>query len=176
MVLSVGSLTPLKGFDFLIEALALIPKGERPPLSIASNFQNPPERDYLLGLAQDKGVVLHLLGNVSEEKLVELYNQAMVTVYAPYHEPFGFVSLESMACATPVAAVCEGGIQEAVIHEKTGLLTRREPAEFAQAVSRLLANPEWAQELGAEGRRHVLQNWTWERAIATLEGQLAGVL
>jgi glycosyltransferase involved in cell wall biosynthesis len=176
MALSVGSLTPLKGFDFLIEALAALPERERPPLAIASNFQNPPERDYLLGLAQGKGVVLHLLGNVSEEKLLELYNQAMVTVYAPYHEPFGFVSLESMACATPVVAVREGGIQEAVIHEKTGLLTRRDPAEFAQAVSRLLANPELSQELGAEGRRHVLQNWTWERAITTLEGQLAAVL
>ena len=176
MVLSVGSLTPLKGFDFLINALALIPESERPPLAIVSNFQNPPERDYLMSLAQEKGVVLNLMRNVSEEKLVELYNQAMLTVYAPHHEPFGFVSIESMACATPVVAVREGGIQETVIHEKTGLLVHRNPQEFSEAISRLLSDIDLARQLGSEGRRHVLHNWTWDRSVTTLEGHFASLL
>ena len=47
MVLSVGSLTPLKGFDFLVRAMAAYPAGNRPELVIASNFQNPPEREVL---------------------------------------------------------------------------------------------------------------------------------
>jgi glycosyltransferase involved in cell wall biosynthesis len=176
MVLSVGSLTPLKGFDFLINALALIPESERPPLAIVSNFQNPPERDFLMSLAQEKGVVLNLMRNVSEEKLVELYNQAMLTVYAPHHEPFGFVSIESMACATPVVAVREGGIQETVIHEKTGLLVHRNPQEFSEAISRLLSDIDLARQLGSEGRRHVLHNWTWDRSVTTLEGHFASLL
>lgn len=175
MVLSVGSLTPLKGFDFLIEAIACMPNHERPPLVIASNFQNPPEREYLSKLAAEKGVVLNLMGNVSEEKLVELYNQALITVYAPLHEPFGFVSIESMACETPVVGVHEGGIQETVIHGQNGLLVERNPIEFAKAVSQLLADPDLARQLGVEGRRHVLQNWTWDRSILTLEDQFASL-
>ncbi len=93
-VLSVGSLTPLKNFDFLIQAIARIPKMQRPALWIASNFQNPPERRFLEAMAAELNVQLKLLGNISDDELVQLYNQAAVTVYAPIREPFGLVPLE----------------------------------------------------------------------------------
>ncbi len=171
-VLSVGSLTPLKGFDFLIEALAELPAGQRPPLVIASNFQNPPERAYLEQLAAQKAVAVQLLGNVDDARLVELYNQALVTLYAPVREPFGLAPLESMACATPVVAVQEGGIPETVLPEQTGLLVPRDPQQFAAAVQRLLANPELAAAYGQAGRQQVLLHWTWEQAAQTIEEHL----
>ena len=172
-VLSVGSLTPLKGFDFLIQSLAEIPPRERPALVIASNFQNPPEKAYLQGLAQEKSVDLRLLGNVNEESLVELYNQAFLTAYAPIREPLGFVSLESMACETPVVAVREGGIPETVLHNRTGLVVERDPKEFAQALCSLLANPAKARQLGKAGRAFVLDQWTWDHSVVDLEGHFS---
>jgi glycosyltransferase involved in cell wall biosynthesis len=172
MLLSVGSLTPLKGFDFLIQAVSRIPKGQRPPLVIASNFQNPPERKYLIELADDLNVDIELLQYVPDNQLVELYNQAKLTLYAPIREPFGLVPLESLACSTPVVAVREGGIQETVENGRTGLLVERDPDQFAEAVMRLLLNPILASEYGRQGREHVLANWTWERAVSTLEGYL----
>lgn len=171
-VLSVGSLTPLKGFDWLIRAIARIPLVRRPPLVIVSNFQNPPERAYLEQLAQASGVDLRLLANVSDERLVELYNQAALTAYAPHAEPFGLVPLESMACATPVVAVREGGVAESVVHEETGLLTERDPQQIAAAIERLLDDTTLAERYGRNGRAHVLQHWTWEQAAATLEHHL----
>jgi glycosyltransferase involved in cell wall biosynthesis len=169
MILSVGSLTPLKGFDFLIQSIAHIPKEERPPLVIASNFQMPEEKSYLEGMAAGLGVELILFNNVSDEVLVNLYNSARLTVYSPIREPFGLVTLESMACGTPVVTVREGGVQEAVIHEQTGLIVERDPAQFAEAVRRLLSQPELCLAYGRNGREHVLQNWTWDRAIEGLE-------
>jgi len=173
MVLSVGSLTPLKGFDFLIVSLAEIPESERPPLVIASNFQNPAEKAYLEALAGQKKVAVRLIGNVSEERLVELYNQARLTVYAPVREPFGFVSLESMACGTPVIAVREGGIQETVLHEQTGILVDRDPQLFAEAICTLFADPSKARHFGKMGQEHVTRRWTWERSVDILEGYLS---
>lgn len=172
-VFSVGSLTPLKGFDFLIEALAVLPANERPDLVIASNFSNPQEKSYLQALAGDKSVALHLLENVSDARLVELYNQAAMTLYAPVREPFGFVSLETMACETPVIAVREGGIQETVVHQQTGLLVEREREKFAGAISHLLKDAEKADCFGKAGRAHVLRNWTWERSVDELEKLLS---
>lgn len=171
-VLSVGSLTPLKGFDFLIRALAELPAGTRPALVIASNFQNPPERQYLMQLAADLNVNVELRGNVSEGQLVELYNRALVTLYAPVREPFGLVPLESMACRTPVVTVNEGGIQETVRHEETGLLTERAPTQFASAIARLLDDPAMAQAYGRNGLEDVRRNWTWSTAVSTLERHL----
>jgi glycosyltransferase involved in cell wall biosynthesis len=77
-----------------------------------------------------------------------------------------------MACGTPVVAVREGGVQEAVLHEQTGIMVERDPVQFADAIGDLLANPDKAASYGQKGREHVQQNWTWDRAIETLEMHL----
>jgi glycosyltransferase involved in cell wall biosynthesis len=172
-VLSVGSLTPLKGFDFLIEALARCAPDQRPRLVIVSNFANAPERAFLTDLARARGVDLELIGHASEDDLVRLYNEARAVVYAPVREPFGLVPLEAMACGTPIVAVDEGGIPESVIDGRTGLLTDRDPGRFAAAIERLLADSGFAAQCGADGRAHVSNAWTWERAAVRLEAHLA---
>jgi glycosyltransferase involved in cell wall biosynthesis len=174
-VLSVGSLTPLKGYDFLIAAVGLIPAGQRPPLVIVSNFENEPERTYVEMLANQAGVDLRLLNQVDDKRLVELYNQAAVVAYAAVREPFGLVPLEAMACGTPVVAVREGGVQETVVHEETGLLVEREPAAFAAALAGLLAKPQLAERYGRRGREQVFRRWTWDEAARRAEEHLLAV-
>jgi glycosyltransferase involved in cell wall biosynthesis len=171
-VLSVGALTPLKGFEFLVRAFAQMDTAYRPPLVLTSNYTEPGELEYLRELAARLGVTVTFHGQVTDEELVQLYNQARLTVYAPIMEPFGFVLIESMACGTPVIGVAEGGARESVIQEQTGLLVERDPAAFAEATQRLLANSALAEEYGRNGRKHVLQNWTWEKTTAKLECQL----
>ncbi len=175
-VLSVGSLTPLKGFDFLVRALAELPAAARPRLVIASNFQNPPERDYIHALAGELGVRVELLAGISDDELVDLYRHAALVVYAPIREPFGLVPLEAMACATPVVSVREGGTGESIVDGETGFLVERDPARFAAAVQQLLADPARAAEMGQAGRALVLRRWSWECAAETLEQHLAACL
>jgi len=173
VILSVGSLTRLKGFDFLIEAMARYPAETRPALIIASNFDAPMERAYLQQLARSRSVEVSFLGNVSDEDLVRLYNEARVIAYAPVREPFGLVPLEAMACGTPIVAVAEGGIPESVVHGDTGLLTERDPAAFAAELERLFSDPVLAQEYGDRGRAHVSHAWTWELAVSRVEKHLS---
>lgn len=168
-VVSVGSLTPLKGFDFLIRSLALIPADIRPPLWIVSNFTNPPERVFLSGLAQSLGVELKLFGGISDQQLVELYNQALMTVYAPVREPFGLVAIESMACGTPVIGVNDGGLTETILDGQVGRLVARDEAVFAQAVEQLLRDDNLRDQYGIQARSQVLQQWTWDAALERLK-------
>lgn len=84
--------------------------------------------------------------NLKTDQLVLEYNKAQICVYAPVLEPLGLVPLESMACGTPVVGVREGGVLESIVHEQTGLLTERDPAQFAGAVQHLLSNPALALE------------------------------
>jgi glycosyltransferase involved in cell wall biosynthesis len=175
-LLSVGSLTPHKGFDFLIRALGKLPEGGRPRLRIVCNFQNPDERAYLEQLARDEGVRLAIQVGVEDRDLVEVYNKAAFTVYAPIGEPFGLVPLESMACATPVVAVREGGIPETVVHGHVGLLADRREGPFSEAVQELLSDPGRAEEYGRNARTYVVQEWSWDRAVASLEGHFASCL
>jgi glycosyltransferase involved in cell wall biosynthesis len=174
VVLSVGSLTRLKGFDFLIEAMARYPSGNRPALLITSNFEAPMERSYLEQLARERQVSVSFAGSVSDDDLVRLYNEATVVAYAPVREPFGLVPLEAMACATPVVAVAEGGIPESVVDGETGLLSDRVPERFAAALARLIEDPSLARRYGDRGREIATTLWTWEQAVTRLEGHLAG--
>jgi glycosyltransferase involved in cell wall biosynthesis len=171
-ILSVGSLTPLKGYDFLLEAISNIPKHTRPELRIVSNFQNHEEIDHINKLATQFDVTLIFDHNISDSSLAKLYNQASITVYAPIREPFGLVPLESMASGTPVVAVREGGMQETILDGETGFLVERDPVAFADAIQKLLDDPALAKRMGERGRQHVLENWTWDQATARLEGYL----
>jgi glycosyltransferase involved in cell wall biosynthesis len=171
-VVSVGAVTPHKGYDFLIESLALLPSGVRPPLVVIANQVNQDEQQYLEALAKDQSVRVKFRSFIPDAELVELYNRACATLYAPVLEPFGFAPLESMACRTPVVGVAEGGVRETIRHRETGLLVDRRPSLFAQAVRELLEQPAYAEELGRIGRLGVQEGWSWDASVARLESQL----
>ena len=171
-VLSVGALRPNKGFDFLIEALAHISPERRPPLRLVGNADDRLERDYLTNLANDLDVDLTIETNVTQEILALRYHQAALVVYAPVSEPLGFVPLEAAACGTAVVAVAEGGVLETIVPDSTGLLTRRNPAEFAAAVETLLGSAARREQLGRQGRDWVTRTWTWDRTVDGVEAAL----
>ena len=167
-VLSVGAIRRHKGYRFLVESIGHIDHEMRPALHLIGNMENHGERDFLMALADDNDVQLHIEVGVDQNTLIQRYNEALLVVYAPYNEPFGLVPLEAMACGIPVVGVCEGGIKETVIHEKTGLLISRNVQQFGAAVQYLLENPDMIDIYGNNGRKHVLDNWTWETSIHTL--------
>ena len=175
-VFSVGSLTPLKGYDFIISSLATIPKEIRPSLVIACNFENPPEKEFLINLAGKAGVNLTIKSGISDLELMELYNRALLTVYAPVREPFGLVAVESMACGTPVVGVREGGLIETIQHNQTGILTERDEKEFGTAVQELLMNSNKLSQFEKAGREAVLENWTWKISAETINNHFLSLV
>ncbi len=169
-VLSVGSLTPAKRHEFVVDSVAMIPERERPYVRVVGNY---PSSD-LAGLrtwinnfrafAIDRSVRVDILADISEEALREEYQSAGVVALAPALEPFGLVALEAMASGSPIVAVAEGGLRESIIDGKTGILTDRDRSEFAQGIRSLLTDRARAELLGRNGRQHVESQWTWKRS------------
>lgn len=172
-VLSVGALTPLKGFDFIIESVATFPTSARSTVVIISNYQEPEELSYLKELAQGLGVRVEFLAGIPDAELVDWYAKAGCVAYAPIREPLGLIPLEAMAAGAPVVGIEEGGVKETVIPGVTGLLAPRSPAAFGQALSEVIDQPADAQRLGDSARQYVLENWTWPKRIGQLETCLA---
>lgn len=169
MILSVGTVSPIKGYDLLIDGIAKIPAPKRPPLVIISNFTYPFEEIYLKQLAEQRQVSLQIRSLIrDEEELVGWYSRCQLTGYTPVLEPLGLVPLESMACETPVVGVREGGVRETVIDGVTGRLVDRDPDAVAEALSDLLSHPGLASEMGRNGRSWVQEQWTWDRTLARL--------
>jgi glycosyltransferase involved in cell wall biosynthesis len=76
---------------------------------------------------------IDVVGKVSDQELGELYSNALYTLFAFSHEPFGYIPVESMACGTPVLTYNRQGPAETVVNLKTGWLgdTDRQLFELA---------------------------------------------
>jgi glycosyltransferase involved in cell wall biosynthesis len=91
--------------------------------------------------------------------LLELYARAACFALAPAVQSDGDrdgvpnVILEAMACGIPTVATAISGIPEVIRDGRTGVLVSAgDPAGLADALRRLLAEPERARELGDAGR------------------------
>jgi len=77
---------------------------------------------------------INFVGTVTEKELVRLYSNALYTLFAFRHEPFGYVPIESMACATPVLTYNLEGPFETVVNGKTGWLMNSDHELFTHAI------------------------------------------
>lgn len=90
-----------------------------------------------------------------------MYSAADVTVVPSYHESFGLVAVESLACGTPVVATRAGGLTTIVRHGETGYLIPRCPGFFAATLDGLLQQPDLLASMRQAARPSVLHfSWT----------------
>jgi glycosyltransferase involved in cell wall biosynthesis len=165
-VLSVGALDPVKGHEFVIDALATL-AAPRPSLTVIGDrgLHGP----VLEARARARGVQLEILRAVPFELVLERYQRAAVVACAAHAEPFGLSPLEAMATETPVVAVAEGGYRETVEDGVTGLLTDRDTRAFAAALVSVIDDADLAATLAAAGRTAALTRWSWQRTAEGFE-------
>ncbi|KAL7514110.1 hypothetical protein ACHAXN_011337 [Cyclotella atomus] len=105
--------------------------------------------------------------SVSNEKRSQLLKSASVWCYTPHREHFGIVPLEAMDAAVPVVAIRSGGPMETIVDGATGYLVDYVPIEgedarnnltvraFADAIAKVMLDPENARLMGQSGRERV---------------------
>lgn len=170
-VVSVGALQVAKGHGFVIDALATISPERRPRLVVIGDRGD--DGPGLRARARAVGVELDVRVNVAVDDLVRAYNESSLLACGQVREPFGLITLEAMACATPVVAVAEGGFLESLEDGVTGVLVRREATAFGAAVAGLLDDEARARRMGEAGRADVLARWRWSRTVDELDGMLS---
>ena len=74
-------------------------------------------------------------GEVTDSELIDLYSNALFTMFPFTNEPFGYVPLESMACGTPVLTYKKQGPAETVIDGRTGWLVKTQNEIVKRALS-----------------------------------------
>ncbi len=163
-VLFVGRPTAQKGMEYLIDAADDI------PVQVVLEAVGADTKDYenrMMQKVEGKKNIVWIHENLGDVKNVELYSSARVFICPSVYEPFGIINLEAMACETPVVATAVGGIPEVVVPEETGILV--DPADsgqIAEAVNRLLKNPELADRMGKKGRQRVEEKFSWDSIAA----------
>ena len=173
-MLTVGGLSPHKGVDTTLRALAGL-KDRLPDLhyAIAGSGRHA---EALASLADAHGVAdrVRFLPEVSDAELAALYNAVDLYVGVSRRdgravEGFGIALAEASACALPVIAGRSGGIPEMITDGETGLLVDPERTEpLAQAIERILGDDALARRLGATARSAIERYYNWDRAATDL--------
>lgn len=175
-LLNIGRLAPVKGQGVLIEAVALL--AQRGVDAHATIVGPGTEEDALRVLAREAGVEdrIELTGPVGQDDIQALYERADVFCSPSFAEGLPLVLIEAMAKGVPVIATTIMGIPELVEHERTGLLLAPgRPDLLADAVERLVAEPELAARLAVAGREKVVADFDRRRTSDELLALFAGV-
>ncbi len=173
LVVGVGRLHRQKGFDLLVEALALWPEmATRPVLALVGAG---PEEARLKRLAMRRGVEGSLRFVGAMDSAAEALADADVVTIPSRWEGMPNVAMEAMALGRPVVATRVGALPE-LLGEAGVLVPPGDPGAMATAIATLLANPERARSLG-EAARARIRDYSPARMVdahAALYGRLLG--
>ncbi len=154
LVLFAGQVIERKGVKELLDAWKKIDseKYQAQLLLIGDDIQNDGAyREQMQTYASSEGIHATFMG--FQRNVPEWLQAADIAVVPSREEPLGNATLEAMATGLPVIGTLTGGIPEMIETEKTGLLVRvNDPDGLANAMQRLLENPDLAQKLGQAGR------------------------
>ncbi len=172
-ILFVGRFDTIKGGDTVIEAFNEIAsrdagarllfvgpdKGMRTQTGDLRHLE-----EYAAGILSEQARErFQYLGLLPPHKVSELRRTAAVTVVASRYENFPTVVLEAMSVGSPLVATRVGGVPEMLSHEENALLVPPDhPSQMADAVVRLLRNPDLANRLGRKAREDQLANCSAE--------------
>jgi glycosyltransferase involved in cell wall biosynthesis len=150
-----------KGHRELFTAMAeLRPQYPLHALIVGGGRREPEVRK----LAADLGLgeVVHFLGN--RRDIPDLLHALDIFVLPSHSEGVSLALLEAMAAGLPVIVTEVGGLPEVVTDGENGLLIPVGDAEaLARALRRLLAEPNWARQLGENARRRVRDHFSLDR-------------
>ncbi|MFB7913169.1 glycosyltransferase family 4 protein [Streptomyces sp. NPDC056061] len=157
---------PLKGLVHLVEALAKLRTGnERVHLVVVGKRaeDGPVAQAIERHGLQD---AVEFVKGVSDAELVDLVRSAQIACVPSLYEGFSLPAAEAMATGTPLVATTGGAIPEVAGPDGETCLAvpPADAGALADALGRLLGDPELRTRLGAAGRARVLARFTWKQA------------
>jgi glycogen(starch) synthase len=170
MILFLGRLVGVKGVDKLIMAMPhVLLKFPQAKLVIVGVGDL---QEYLTNLVRTmrlEDYVSFRFDFISEEERILHYAACDIAVFPSLYEPFGIVALEAMSMECPVVVGATGvsGMREIVIcrgEEQCGYhIDPNNPSDIAWGITSALESPEKRRWLGKNGRKRVLNEFTWSR-------------
>jgi phosphatidyl-myo-inositol dimannoside synthase len=169
-LLTLARLHPRKGQDLTARALGLLPDEFKKRVHYEIVGGGPQDyRRVVERACAEAGISYAIRDAVAPDQLTATYSECdafvMTSVRLPDSvEGFGLSYLEASIHGKPIVAFRSGGVEEAVLDGQTGLLVDEgDLPGVADAVVRLMRDPELRRQLGRRGREYAL-SVTWDTA------------
>jgi glycosyltransferase involved in cell wall biosynthesis len=183
VILNIGMVGGRKGTRTLVEAFALGRAEGLIPADVELcivGCQLPSEhleaRDLVRRIYQpDLRGHVRAVHSVKPGVLRSYYREADVYAHASIFDCMPIALLTAMAHGLPIVATDVDGCKEAIEHETSGLLVQHgKPRQMAEALGRLLAEPDRARALGTAARARFIEHFSAEATFGPLYDTLTG--
>jgi colanic acid/amylovoran biosynthesis glycosyltransferase len=168
-VLCVGRLAPAKAQEVLVAAIdRLVRQGRSVHLRLVGDG---PNRSRLESRIATRSLQRHvsLEGSCNYERVLALYQQADLFALASFAEGVPVVLMEAMAMGIPCVATWITGIPELIRHGVDGwLVPPADEEQLANAIARMMDDPELRRNLGRAGRERVKEKYELKQNVARL--------
>jgi glycosyltransferase involved in cell wall biosynthesis len=164
-----------KGVRYLLEAALRVL--EAVPAATFLVAGDGPLRAELEAQSQAAGLGERVWFLGTRDDAVELFSVFDVFVLPSVIEGMSNALLEAMARGVPVVATQVGGNSEVVVDGETGFLVpAADPDRMATAITKLLQAPELAHEMGAAGKRRIVEHYGIDVMVRRIEALYEGLL
>jgi glycogen(starch) synthase len=177
LVLALGTLALDKGTVHLVRAAQILWDEERPLTLVLIGSMEKAVQEALVELPEAHSRKWLHLGQVSEQEKWDALDAADVVALPSRTESYGIVFLEAWARGKPVIGARTGAIEEVIDDSDNGLLVQfGDVHALADALGRLLDDPELASGLGQRGREKVQSEFTWDEQYGLLRSVVDQVM
>ncbi len=171
IIISVGRFDEGKGFPRLLKAMVKV--SEQIPNAVLLLVGDGPKKQYILELIKKFNLenVVRYIGALPNIDLPIYYQISDLFVLLSHkdenhEEGWGMVFLEAGVCGLPVVAGNVGGVSEAVIDNKTGVLVDSNfEINTANAIINLLLNDALRLEMGGYSRERILKEFAYDNLL-----------
>jgi glycosyltransferase involved in cell wall biosynthesis len=154
--------TPLKGLNFLLEAVAQIRQKQPVKLTVIGQ---PKKNGIIENLVVKLGVgdIVHFTGRIANEEFADYYAKATVAVVPSLYEGFGIPAAEAMACGVPLITTSGGALPE-VVGNAGMVVPPADASALTNAITHLLNNPDERAKYAQAGLERVNSVFSWPKA------------
>ncbi len=176
-LLSVGTISPRKGQDDLVTALAQITDLTWRCRLIGSDQREPASAERLRDLILQFGLAerVEIAGEVAPEDMAASYDAADIFVLPSHYEGYGMAFAEALAHGLPIVACPTGAVPDTVPAEAALFVPPGNADALAGALRRLLSVPSLREAKAAAAWRHGRSLPTWQDAAKRIASALEKV-
>jgi len=173
-LLCVATITPRKGHDLLVRALARLADLHWSLTCIGSRERAPLHVKHVEALIQSHALQdrITMAGEVDRSTLIDAYEDADLFVLASKLEGYGMVLAEARAAGLPIVATRGGAVAETLADAAAVVVEPDSPEHLADALRAIIAQQQVWLALAGAAREKAQTNRTWELAAAELAAAL----
>ena len=168
--LFVSSLEPRKNISRIVDAWRA---WENRPPELQLAIVGGASKIFSPGVDSDQASDLKLLGRLSDDELITVYQNAHAFIYVSLYEGFGLPVLEAMAAGIPVISSNAASLPE-VAADSALMVDPLDTRGILEHMKRLYGDSVLHDELARKGEEHS-RRYTWERTARMTQDILAGI-